>query len=212
MPGPPHHVLVALRSSAAALAVPWPASQSYGEFIRSLDANVPAQAAMLRVAGAVFRGARYVSFDGELPQQTIHAAVAAPYAHATAPLRRLADRYVSEICVAISTGSAVPQWVRDEMSDLPRGMAAADEHAHRVDHAVVDLAEALLLQNRIGDVFRGVVLQAEPDHGLIQIREPAVQARLAGADLPVGKEVTARLVAADVTTRVVTFELAAADQ
>ena len=33
-----------------------------------------------------------------------HAAVAAPYAHVTAPLRRLADRYAIEVCLALLAG------------------------------------------------------------------------------------------------------------
>jgi exoribonuclease R len=178
--------------------------------IRGLDPTVPSQAAMLRVAGAAFRGAHYVAFDGELPDQTTHAAVAAPYAHATAPLRRLADRYVSEICLAVSAGTAVPDWVRTDLAALPHTMAAADEHAHRVDHAVVDLAEVLLLHDRVGEVFRGVVIEADGGRGSIQIREPAVHARLAGSDLPVGHEVNAKLVSADVTTRNLVFELVTA--
>jgi exoribonuclease R len=208
MPAPPHHVRVALRRRAAALGVPWPQGAGYAEVIRGLDASIPAHAAMLRVAAAVFRGAHYVAFDGEVPQEVTHSAVAASYAHATAPLRRLADRYVSELCLAISAGSPTPQWVRDELPGLPRTMAAADGRGHRVDHAVVDLAEALLLQDRVGEVFRGVVVAADGERGTIQIRDPAVQAELAGTALPVGHEVDARLLRADVRARMLTFELA----
>jgi exoribonuclease R len=209
MPKPPHHVRVALRHSALALGISWPENETYADVIRSLDPAVPAQAAMLRVAGAAFRGAHYVAFDGTVPDQLTHAAVAAPYAHATAPLRRLADRYVSEICVAIAGGTPIPDWVRRDLPELPKTMATSDERAHRVDHAVVDLAEVLLLQNRVGDDFTGVVIDAEADHGLIQIRDPAVQARIDGTDLPVGHAVTARLISADVAARQLTFTVTA---
>lgn len=209
MPRPPHHTRVALRHSAAALGVRWPEHASYADVIRELDPDVPVQAAMLRVAGAAFRGAHYVAFDGTVPDHPSHAAVAAPYAHATAPLRRLADRYVSEICLAIVAGTPIPGWARRALPDLPKTMAAADEHAHRVDHAVVDLAEALMLEDRIGELFEGVVIEADDDHGQIQIREPAVQARVEGSELPVGHPVTVRLVTADVTARRLSFEVSA---
>ena len=42
----------------------------------------------------VARGAGYTAFDGEAPAETEHFAIAGAYAHATAPLRRLQDRYV----------------------------------------------------------------------------------------------------------------------
>lgn len=206
MPRPLHHVVEVLRHSAAALAVDWPANASYPQVIRSLDASIPAHAAMLRVASAVFRGAHYVAFDGELPDGLTHAAVAAPYAHATAPLRRLADRYVSEVCLALRAGADIPTWARTGLPGLPHAMASADEHAHRVDHAVVDLAEAVLLQDRIGEVFQGVVVEAEDDHGEIQIQEPAVHARINASRLPLGHAIGARLVTADVGTRTLVFE------
>ena len=51
-------------------------------------------------------GASYVPFrDGAVPW---HAAMAATYAHATAPLRRLADRYVVRAALAIANGQRVP--------------------------------------------------------------------------------------------------------
>lgn len=210
MPRPPHHVVRLLRNSAAALHIDWPEQTPYPQIIRTLDAAVPAQAAMLRVASVAFRGAHYTAFDGELPAQTIHSAVAAPYAHATAPLRRLADRYVSEICLALFAETEVPVWAREGLAELPHTMATADEHAHRVDHAVVDLAEAVLLQDRVGEIFSGVVVEADEDsahrmHGEIQIQDPAVHARIDGPGLPLGQRIAARLATADVSSRKLLF-------
>jgi exoribonuclease R len=85
-------------------------------------------------------------------------------------------------------------------------MADADRRAHAVDRAVVDLAEALLLQDRVGEHFRGVVVEVERDgRGQIQLSDPAVRARLRGKDLPLGQEVDAVLAVADITTRRVEF-------
>jgi exoribonuclease R len=208
MPKPSHHTITALRRSAVALDVDWPGGASYADVIRSLDPAVPSNAAMLRLAGAVFRGARYVAFDGKLPEETVHAAVAAPYAHATAPLRRLADRFVSEVCLAACAGSPVPAWAHDGLARLPHAMGVADQHAHQVDHAVVDLAETVLLQNRVGETFQGVVVDADEGRGQVQLADPPVRATLTGDNLPLGQQVAVRLDVASVANRQLAFALA----
>jgi exoribonuclease R len=94
------------------------------------------------------------------------------------------------------------------LPELPRTMAMADQHAHQVDRAVVDLAETLLLHDRVGEVFRGVVVEADDDRGEVQLTDPAVRARLEGTNLPLGQEADVKLVTADVPTRRLVFVLA----
>jgi exoribonuclease R len=205
LPPPDDHVLGSLHRSARALDVDWPKGMTYAEFVRKLDALVPAQAALIRVAQALFRGAGYVAFDGAPPAEEMQSAVAAPYAHATAPLRRLADRYVSECCLAACAGEQPPQWVRTALPTLPDEMATADRRAHAIDRAVVDLAEALVLEPRVGDTYCGVVVEADGRGGEVQLRDPAVRARVGAGGLPLGKEIDIRLDAVDVAKRTVTF-------
>jgi exoribonuclease R len=205
MPAPDPATVASLRRSVLALHVPWPDGESYADVVRTLDPSLPAHAALLRLAAVLFRGASYAAFDGSLPSQQTHSAVAAPYAHATAPLRRLADRYVSECCLAACAGQPVPEWVRAALPSLPEEMAAADRRSHEVDRAVVDLAETLLLQHRVGDVFCGVVVESGEKGGEVQLRDPAVRARLDGVGLPLGQELDVRLVRVDVGRRSVTF-------
>jgi exoribonuclease R len=211
MPPPDRHVVRSLRRSARALGVPWPDSASYADVVRGLDASLPAQAALLRLASSLFRGASYASFDGEPPAQPDQSAVAAPYAHATAPLRRLGDRYVSECCLAACAGTAVPDWVRAALPQLPEEMSDADRRAHEVDRAVVDLAETLLLEGRVGDHFAGVVVEVDSaphaDRGQVQLADPPVRARLEGADLPLGREVEVVLDTVDIDARRLLFTL-----
>jgi hypothetical protein len=104
---------------------------TYGDLIRSLDPTVPVQAALLAQSARLFRGAGYVGFDGGAPagDGALHAAVAAPYAHVTAPLRRLADRYVTETCLALRTGAEV----RAVVTNTTKGRATVQV----VDPAVV---------------------------------------------------------------------------
>jgi exoribonuclease R len=99
----------------------------------------------------------------------------------------------------------VPGWARSGLPELPHLMSTADQHAHAVDHAVVNLAEAVLLQDRVGEVFEGVVVEVEDDHGEIQLRDPPVRTRIDGPDLPLGQEIRARLARADVAARTIIF-------
>lgn len=202
-PAPDERGLARLRRTAAALGVEWPDGTSYAEFIRGLDPARPEHAAILQEATGVGRGATYTPFDGAPPAESTHFAVAAPYAHATAPLRRLQDRYVSECCLAACAGVAPPDWVRSGLDALPAAMAAGTRRAGTVERGVVDLVEALLLAGREGERFDAVVI----DDKLVQLRNPAVRGRLNGATPPLGSEVAVRLERADPATRTVAFSV-----
>ena len=203
-PAPEEKALAAFALQARALGVPWPDGVTYPAFIRGLDATVPVHAFLLREATGVGRGAGYTAFDGEPPAAAHHFAIAAPYAHATAPLRRLQDRYVSECCLAACAGTPVPDWVRAGLAALPETMAAADRRARAVERGVVDLVEAHLLRGREGERFDAVVV----DERSVQLLDPAVRARLEGDCPAPGSAITVRLVRADPAERSVLFALA----
>ena len=200
--------VAALRRAARALGVDWPEGAAPGDVLDTLDRGNPRHVALIEHAVALLRGAGYTSFDGTPPAQPLHSGIGAPYAHVTAPLRRLADRYATEICLAACAGTPVPDWVRAALPQLPDEMQRADQLAHEVDRAVVDATEAWLLRERIGAVFPAVVIDADEHAGTVVLDEPAVRARCTGAGLPVGERITARLVTADVGQRQVRFEVA----
>lgn len=212
MPAPDEQTLEQFRRRAQALGHPWPQDQPYGEFLRSLDPQDPQALALLHASARLFRGAGYTPFGGTLPGQTTQAAVGDEYAHVTAPLRRLVDRFGLVTCAALSAGEPVPDWVRQALPELPAIMSETDRLAGAVERAGVDLAEALLLSNRQGQTFRGVVVDAGKDgageKGLVQLTDPAVLARISSpAPLTLGAEVTVRLSTVDPARRTVEFEL-----
>jgi exoribonuclease R len=206
LPAPDPAEVASVRRSALALGLPWPVDAPYASVISALDPEVPEAAALLTFAGRLLRGAAYTAFDGDLPEHLLHSAVAAPYAHTTAPLRRLADRYVGEICLALAAGTDVPSWARAALPALPGEMAGATQRAAALERAVVDLAEAVVLAPRMGEVFDAVVVEGGERHGVVQLRDPAVRARCEGADLPLGQPLAVRLVEADAATRKVLFQ------
>jgi exoribonuclease R len=216
LPEPEAVTVNRLRRAARALKVRWPDGEPYAALIRRMEPTRPRHAAFLTEATSLLRGAGYEVFDGQIPQRPTHAALATEYAHVTAPLRRLADRFATEICISLCEGADVPDWVCEALPALPRLMETGDRRVKAVERACVDLAEAVLLRDRIGEVFEGVVLDlnervdwdrnGKPDAGVVMLREPAVIGRLDGHDLPQGAELRVRLVAADPAARRVLFD------
>lgn len=208
LPPPDEGAIDMLRRSAHALDVQWPKSLTYQAFVRNLDPATDTGATLLELSTRLLRGAGYTAFDGKPPDQLEHSAVAAPYAHATAPLRRLVDRYVGELCGAVCAGSAVPDWVRAALPTLPAVMAASDHRAHALERACVDLVETVLMAPHVGETFEATVVERNHHGGTVQLRRPAVRAHCEGDDLPLGERVEVRLEKADPPTRALQFALA----
>ncbi|WP_432977657.1 RNB domain-containing ribonuclease [Dactylosporangium sp. CA-233914] len=208
MPPAPAETVEALRLAAKALEVPWPDAATPGELIASLDPAQPRAAALLDQAAEMMRGAGYTPFDGAAPEQPLHAAVAAPYAHVTAPLRRLADRYVTEVCLALHAGAEVPSWAREALPKLPEVMTRTDRVAGAAERGAVDLVEATLLQGRVGEIFEAAVLDVDRarHRADIAVDEPPVRARCEGEALPLGERIAVRLTEADPARRRVVFQ------
>jgi len=211
LPPPDPRDVDRLRRTASALGVEW-GTESVSEFVRGLDASDPKQAAMLVASTRLLRGSGYVGFDGEVPELHTQAALASAYAHVTAPLRRLIDRYAGEICIAICAGRPIPDWVKDAIARVPEEMRAADHRSSTYEKAILDLVEAGILAPQVGEQFDGVIVDVsgkEPTRGSVTIQAPAVEASVsAAAALPLGQAVTVTLVTADVSTRKVAFSLA----
>ena len=166
---------------------------------------------MIAACTRLLRGSGYVAFDGETPAQPVHSALNAEYAHVTAPLRRLGDRYASEVCVALCAGEEVPGWVHAALPDLAQQMQESSQRASRYERMALDMVEAGLLQHRVGESFEAVVVEVsekDPTRGTVTMAEPAVEAPVVSAtDIPLGSEVRVRLTMADLAQRKVEFTL-----
>ncbi len=204
MPDVSERAIKRLRLTARAFDLDWPDSMSLTRFQRSLPPGEQRSAAFLLAVRRASGGANYRPYtEGEKPW---HAAMAATYAHATAPLRRLGDRYVVEATLAVANGNPVPAHAEAAFTALPTVMARADELGNRVDNAVASLAEAVLLAGREGELFDGVIVDEDRHGPVMQIAEPAILARVHAARVTPGDEIRVRLVAADVKARTVEFQ------
>ncbi|MFF8956249.1 RNB domain-containing ribonuclease [Streptomyces sp. NPDC014894] len=210
LPTAPDGAVARLRRSAKALRVDWPHHVSYADVVRSLDPREPRNAAFLQECTALLRGAGYTVFTGgRLPDPAVHAAVAAEYTHCTAPLRRLVDRYTGELCVAACAGQGVPEWVLGALGALPGEMAEGSRRANAVERECVDVVEAALLADRVGEVFDASVVdvrEREPGVGTVHLEEPAVVGRVESPrPLPLGERLRVRLARAAPGTEKVLF-------
>ena len=206
-----------LRRVAAALGIDWPAARPYPELVRGLDHAVPAHAAFMDQAMSLFRGSGYLAFgaggvavpaDDEASdaEEAVHSAIAARYAHVTAPLRRLVDRYGEEICIAACAGRSVPEWVLQALPDLPGVMEQTGKRARAIGRGALTALEALVLRGHEGEVFDGVITSERDGRGELVLAEPAVVTEIragrgiSDGGLPVGERVRVRLLTADPAT------------
>ena len=185
-----------------------------GEFLASVDADTPRGMAVMREAQKLLRGSGYVDLsDGDAE---VHAGIGGYYSHVTAPLRRLIDRYATEVCLAICAGEDVPEWVERDAARVIKTMGRSTQLANTVEKACLHLTEATALEPWVGHNFGGVVLKsgepggagpgkkAEASQARVFIVDPPVLAPSAGAPEE-GAETRFSLVRADPDAREVGF-------
>lgn len=194
-----------LRHSAHAFGIDWPKNVSLEDRQRTLDPNDPRQAAFMLAIRRAGAHAGYAPFQSD--EKPWHSAMRATYVHATAPLRRLADRYVNEATLAVANGRSVPDSVTAAFQRLPDVMNRADSRAGQVDAAVLELAEAVVLSGRVGETFDGTVTDIDQRGARIQIADPAVITRVPVNGLQIGASLKLRLEEADATRRLARFSL-----
>jgi exoribonuclease R len=203
--------IAAFRRAAKALKFPWPPAMSYAEFIRSIDLKNPHAAPLVWQAKRVMRGADYVAFDGEVPADAEHHALAMLYAHCTAPLRRLADRYVLELVADLFAGCAPDAVARARLPELAKLMNEAETRGGKLERAVVDIAEAWMLCGHVGEDFRATVLGIHDGKVEVQLEDPPVRGDAARGEhakwLDLGEHVIVKLTGASVDDGKIRFEL-----
>jgi exoribonuclease R len=204
MPEPDAAAEKRLRRTALAFALDWPADMPLMAFEKTLRAATPPEAAFMLAIRRAGHGASYVPWRaGETPW---HSAMAATYAHCTAPLRRLADRYVLEAVLAVANGRQPGGALAGVFERLPAAMARAEARDGQIERAVIDLAEVALLANREGEVFPAVVTDIAENGARIQLAGLPVVARTSAHGVLPGAKIEVRLLAADPVQRRLEFQ------
>ncbi|MDA3627132.1 RNB domain-containing ribonuclease [Saccharopolyspora oryzae] len=209
VPDPEPETVAGLRRSAARLGVDWPVDLPPAVALAELDPIRPEALAVHVAATRLLRGAGYTAFGDGAPAKANHAGIGASYAHVTAPLRRLVDRYSAEVCLAVAGDRQVPGWVLEALAALPSAMGSSDRIAGQVERACIAQAQAWSLVSRVGEEFPATVLRAANGvAGEVFVADPPVIARCTGGGLGEGQQVRVRLVVADPSRREVAFEVA----
>jgi VacB/RNase II family 3'-5' exoribonuclease len=204
MDEPDERAIRRLRHEARALGVPWPDQVPLATFARTLSSADLAQAAVTLAIRRAGGAARYEPFRPDVVPW--HAAMAATYSHATAPLRRLADRHVVLAALALANGQPVPDHVTAAFQTLPEVMQRADAVGSQIDRAVIDLVEAVIMRDQVGRMFQAVVTDTDDRGARIQLTDVAVVARVSSKNVEPGDAITVKLTEADPATRQVRFE------
>jgi len=205
LPAPEEWAEERFLKTARTLKVKIASGATPAQVLLTLDPALPTSLALMTEATRLLRGAGYEAFDGFLPAHVDHAGVGASYAHVTAPLRRLADRFGTEVCLAICQKEPVPEWVREALPTLPEIMRASDQLANKVDRTCIDQAEVWSLVGRVGDTFEAVVTHVDQNGGEVVLVDPPVISRCRGKGLSEGAMISVKLHEVDEVRREVEF-------
>lgn len=210
LPAPTPEALGTLRGAAKGLGIAWARDETPAEILAGLDPARPRELALFEHATRLLQGAGYRGFNGGVPDgDNGHAGVGARYAHVTAPLRRLVDRFTLATCLAIAADEPVPEWAVAAIDEIPQIMAVTGQRAGTVERRCVDVVEAWVLKDHIDETFDAVVLSASSRGAEVWIDEPPILTWINGVNSKPGKVVTVEVVEADPARGSVRLELVA---
>ncbi|MFI5230685.1 MAG: RNB domain-containing ribonuclease [Gemmatimonadales bacterium] len=129
------------------------------------------------------------------------------YTHATAPNRRYADLVTQRLVKAVLTGASAP-YSNDELTAIAARCTEREDAENKVERSVRKTAAALLLSDRIGESFDGIVTGATSHGTFVRIIHPPAEGMVLrnheGYD--VGDKVRVKLVGADPYKGFIDFE------
>lgn len=129
------------------------------------------------------------------------------YTHATAPNRRYADLVTQRLVKAALANTPTP-YSNDELTAIAARCTEREDAENKVERTVRKTVAALLLRDRIGETFDGIVTGRNPKGTFVRtIRPPAEGMVVRNADdFDVGDRVRVKLVGADPYKGYIDFE------
>jgi VacB/RNase II family 3'-5' exoribonuclease len=129
------------------------------------------------------------------------------YSHATAPNRRYADLVTQRLVKAALADTPAP-YTNDELSAVAERCTDREDAENKVERSVRKTAAALLLSDRVGEIFDGIVTGASAKGIFVRTIKPPAEGMVIrdheGFD--VGDRVRVKLVGADPQRGFIDFE------
>lgn len=128
------------------------------------------------------------------------------YSHSTAPNRRFPD-LVTERLVKAALAGHTPPYSIDELAAIAAHCTRQEDAANKVERHVRKSAAALIVENRVGETFDGVVTGASAKGTWVRVSAPPVEGRLVRGErgLDVGDRVHVRLAEVNVERGFIDF-------
>src|SRR6185436_18509933 len=191
--------IVALASSAGGRLPAQPDALALNTFLAARRSADPATFPELSLSVLKLLGAG--EYAVELPNQPAagHFGLAVnEYTHSTAPNRRFPDLITQRLLKAALNGEPAP-YSDGELSELAAHCTVQEKNATKVERQVRKAASALLLINRIGQQFNGIVTGASEKGTWVRISEPIAEGKVVkgSGGLDVGDRVRVELVHVD---------------
>ncbi len=129
------------------------------------------------------------------------------YTHATAPNRRYVDLVNQRLLKSVLDQVQSPYPAR-ELYGLSSWLTDREKSANKVERFVRKAAAAVLLQDRIGDEFEGLVTGAKASGTYVRLLAPPAEGRVVHGEqgMYVGQKVRVRLLATDPYNGYIDFE------
>ncbi|MGA9769005.1 MAG: RNB domain-containing ribonuclease [Blastocatellia bacterium] len=129
------------------------------------------------------------------------------YTHSTAPNRRFADLVTQRLLKAVISNNVAPYTI-DELSRIARHCTERDRNAKKVERKMRKVAEAILLNSRIGETFDAIVTGATGKGTFVRLIAPPAEGRVVRGEqgLDVGDKVRVRLIGTEPERGFIDFE------
>jgi exoribonuclease-2 len=191
--------IVALAAGVGERLPAQPDALALNTFLASHRSDDPATFPELSLSVLKLLGAG--EYAVELPNQPAegHFGLAVnEYTHSTAPNRRFPDLITQRLLKAVLDGRPAA-YTDDELRELAAHCTVQERNATKVERQVRKAASALLLINRIGQQFNGIVTGASEKGTWVRISEPVAEGKVVkgSAGLDVGDRVRVELVHVD---------------
>jgi len=183
-------------------------SKSLSAYLKFIKQNEPQHfvdmsISVLKLLGA---GEYVVETSGSLSEGHFGLAVK-DYTHSTAPNRRFPDLVTQRLLKSAIAGHSLPYSV-EQLNEIAHHCTVKEDDVRKVERLVEKSANAMLIQNRIGETFEAIVSGASPKGTWVRLFHPHVEGKLVNGfnGLEVGNKLKVRLIEIDIEEGFIDFE------